>query len=126
MLFLAGMDQEAVTGPFKETTDLPRLRQIEKAITPEVLRKMNDGGMHRLVIFYSKMHVVITPVMRQVRADQDDVTGMKALDMVADELGAAAPVEDDQLRFGVIVPAVIDKGIPVVPDAERMRGSARN
>ena len=33
-------------------------------------------------------------------------------------LGAAALVKMDQLHFFMIMPSVIDKGIPVLPDAE--------
>jgi hypothetical protein len=45
--------------------------------------------------------------------------------MVADELGAAALVENDQLHFGMIVPAVVDEWVPVFPYAKGMGGGPR-
>ncbi len=76
--------------------------------------------MYRPILVPGKIGLVIAPVMGQIGADQDDVPGLETLDMIAHELGSATLVEIDQLHFRVIMPAVIDKGIPVFPDAEGM------
>lgn len=68
--------------------------------------------------------VIITPVMREVGADQDDIAGLKAFDVVADELGPAAVMKEDQFHFYMVMPAVIDERVPVFTDAEGMGGCA--
>ena len=68
--------------------------------------------------------VVIPPVMGEVGADQDDITGLETFDVVADELGPAALMEKDQFHFDMVVPAVIDEWVPVFPHAEGVRRGA--
>jgi len=81
---------------------------------------MNDGGMDRLRFDVVEVDVIITPVVREVRPDQDDIPGLKSFDMVADELGPAALMKDDQFHFDMVMPAVIDERVPVFPHAERV------
>ena len=69
------------------------------------------------------MDVVVPPVVREVGADEDDITGLKPFDMIAYELRTAALMEKDQLQFGVVVPAIIDERVPVFPYAEGLRRS---
>jgi hypothetical protein len=71
---------------------------------------MDHGGMNRQCLITLKIGVIVSPVVRQVGADQDDIPWMEAFDMVADELGASAAVKIDQLYFDVIVPAIVDNG----------------
>jgi hypothetical protein len=85
---------------------------------------MYDGGVDRLRFVLVEVRVVITPVMREVGADEDDIAGLEAFDVIADELGAAALVKEDQFHLDMVVPAVIDERIPVFPYAEGMGGSA--
>jgi len=73
--------------------------------------------------FCFKMDIVISPVMGQIGTDEDDVSGLKAFDIIADELCTAAFMEKDQLHFGMIMPAVVDVWVPVFPDTERLSGS---
>ena len=70
-----------------------------------------------------KMHVVVAPVVGQIRSNEDDIAGLKPFDMIAYELRAAAFVEEDQFHFRVIVPAVVDERVPVLSDAKGLRGS---
>jgi hypothetical protein len=60
--------------------------------------------------------------MRQIGSHQNYIAGVKTFDMIAHELGAAAPVKIDQLHFRMIMPAVVYERIPVLPDTEGMRG----
>jgi hypothetical protein len=46
--------------------------------------------------------------------------------MIADELGTAALMEKNKLYLDVVVPAIIDIGVPVFTHAERMRGGLRD
>ena len=62
--------------------------------------------------------IVITPVMGEVGTYQDDISCLKPLDMIANKLGPAPLVEIDQLHFCMIMPAVVDEGVPVFPDTE--------
>ena len=82
---------------------------------------MDNGGVNGAGSF--EMEIVIAPVMRQIGADEDDIAGVEAFDMIAHELGAAALVKNDQLHFGMIMPAVINEWVPVFPDTERLSGS---
>src|SRR5579863_3648718 len=79
---------------------------------------MNNGGMDGLRFSLVEEDFIITPVMREVGADKDDIAGLKAFDVVADELGPAAVMKEDQLHFDMVVPAVIDERVPVFPHAE--------
>ena len=72
--------------------------------------------------FFPEVCVIVSPVMRQVGSYQDDITGLKAFDMVSYELSATALVKKDQFHFGMIMPAIVDEWVPVLPDAERMGG----
>jgi hypothetical protein len=56
--------------------------------------------------------------MGQIGANQDDVAGAKAFDVIAYELRAATLMEIDEFDLGVIMPAIVDIRIPVFPDAE--------
>jgi len=116
--FLAPVDEQSAPGFFQQAADRLCLRQVEEDIAPKILGEMDDGRVYRMVAALLEMAIVVAPVMRKVRAYQDDIAGMKAFDVIADELGAAALVKEDQLHFGMIMPAVIDKGIPVFPDAK--------
>src|SRR5579863_2213488 len=85
---------------------------------------MNDGGMDGQWFGLVEADVVVTPVMGEVRADEDDITGLKTFDVVADELSTAALMKEDQFHFDMVVPAVIDERVPVFPYAERVGGGA--
>lgn len=74
--------------------------------------------MHGQVLIPFEIGIVIAPVMRQIGTYQYNITGMESLDMIAYELCAAAMMKIDQLHFCMVMPAVIDKRIPVFPDAE--------
>ena len=58
--------------------------------------------------------------MGQVGADEDDIAGLEAFDVIADELGAAALVKEDQFHFDMVVPSVIDERVPVFANAKGM------
>jgi hypothetical protein len=120
--FIARVDEQSAPGFFQEATDRFGFRQVEEDVAPKILGKVDDGRVNLVVAVLLEKGIVVAPVMRKVRAYQDDITGMKAFDMIADELRAAALVKEDQFHFGMIVPAVIDKGIPVFPDTERVGG----
>lgn len=111
-------DQYASPGLIQEGADGFGLGKIQEGIAPEIFRKMDDGGMH--LFFALEPGFVISPVMGEVGSDQDDIAGMEALDMIPYELGAPALVEIDQFQLRMIMPAVVDKGVPVFPDAERV------
>lgn len=83
---------------------------------------MDHGRVDWPIAIAAEIHVIIPPIVRKVGSDQDDVAGLEAFDMIADELRAVAVVEDDELHFRVVVPAVIDERVPVLPDAEGMGG----
>jgi len=83
---------------------------------------MDDGRVYGMGVPGTEKGLVIAPVVWEVGSYEDDVAGMKAFDMVADELGAAALVKKDQFHFGMVVPAVIDKRVPVFADAEGVGG----
>jgi hypothetical protein len=87
---------------------------------------MDDGRVYRMGVPGTEKGLVIAPVMREVGSYENDVARMKAFDMVAHELSAAALVKKDQFHFGMVVPAVIDKGVPVFADAEGVSGSFGN
>ncbi len=76
--------------------------------------------MDRPVFFCCEIDVVIPPVVGEIGPNQYDVAGLKAFDMVAHELCTTAFMEKNQLHFGVIVPAVVDKRVPVFPNAKRL------
>src|ERR1700722_13415920 len=78
--------------------------------------------MHGPIAVAAEIHVVVAPIMREIAAHKNDVTGLEPLDVIADELRAVALVEDNELHFRVVVPAVIDKRVPVLPYAEGMGG----
>jgi len=50
--------------------------------------------------------------------DEDDIAGLETFDMVAYKLRTTALVENDQLHFGMIMPAVVYERIPVLAYAE--------
>ena len=77
--------------------------------------------MHRQILVSFKIGVIISPVMRQIGPYQDDIPGIKAFNVIAYELRPAALMKIDKLYFRMIMPAVVDERIPVLPDAERMR-----
>jgi hypothetical protein len=108
--FLFRGDLDAPVGLFQQGFYGPRLGKIQEDIPPEILRKMDHGGINRQCLITLKIGVIVSPVVRQVGADQDDIPWMEAFDMVADELGASAAVKIDQLYFDVIVPAIVDNG----------------
>ena len=85
---------------------------------------MNDGGMDGLWFGLVEVDVVVTPVMGEVGTDEDDIAGLKAFDVVADELSTAALMKEDQFHFDMVVPAVVDERVPVFPYAERVGGGA--
>ena len=76
--------------------------------------------MDRHILVPFEISIIIPPVMRKVGTHQNDIAGMKTFDMIAVELGTAAMVEIDQFDFGVVMPAIVYKWIPVLPDAEGM------
>src|ERR1700722_4432828 len=78
--------------------------------------------MHGPIAVAAEIHVVVAPIMREIAAHKNDVTGLEPLDVIADELRAVALGEDNELHFRVVVPAVIDKRVPVLPYAEGMGG----
>jgi hypothetical protein len=51
---------------------------------------MDNGGMDRPFSFCFKIDVVVSPVMGQIGPDEDDVSGLKAFDMIAYKLCTAA------------------------------------
>lgn len=116
--FIACIDEQSAPGFFQQAADRFGLGQVEEDLAPKILGEMDDGRVYRMVAVLLETGIVVAPIMGKVRAYQDDIAGMKAFDVVADELGAAALVKDDQFHFGMIMPAIIDKGIPVFPDAE--------
>ena len=73
-----------------------------------------------------EVDIIITPVVGEVRADEDDIAGLEAFDVVADELGAATLVKEDQFHFDMVVPTVVDERVPVFPHAEGLGGGARD
>ena len=79
---------------------------------------MDHRGMNLLPAVFVKVYVVMTPVVRKIGAHQDNIAGIKSLDMIAYELCAAALVKIDQLYFRVIMPAIVDIRIPVITDTE--------
>jgi len=74
--------------------------------------------MNLLPAVFVKVYVVMTPVVRKIGAHQDNIAGIKSLDMIAYELRAAAFVKINQLYFRVIMPAIVDIRIPVITDTE--------
>jgi hypothetical protein len=56
--------------------------------------------------------------MREVSADQDNITRLKGTDAVTYELSPFPFLKIDQFDFGMIMPPVINKGDPVLPHAE--------
>jgi hypothetical protein len=62
--------------------------------------------------------------MREIGSYEDDIAGLKAFNVIADKLGAAALMKEDQFHFDMVVPAVIDKWVPVFPHAKGVGGGA--
>ena len=118
--FLARAHENTPAGFFQQVADGFCLGQIEKGIAPEIFGEMDHGRVNGPAAVLIEIDVVVSPVVRQVAAYEDDVAGLEAFDMVAHELGAAALVEDDELHLDMIVPAVVDEWIPVFPHAERL------
>lgn len=83
---------------------------------------MNDGGVDGMWFGFVEIDVVITPVVGEVGTDEDDIAGLEAFDVIADELGAAALMKKDQFHFYVVVPAVIDERVPVFTYTEGVGG----
>src|ERR1700722_19325164 len=81
---------------------------------------MDHGGMNGQIAFLVEIHIIIPPIVREVTSYQNDVAGLEPLDVISDELRAIALVEDDELHFRMVVPAVIDKRVPVLPYAKGM------
>ena len=115
-------DEDAAPGFFEEASDGFGLRQVEEGVAPKILGKVNDGGMHGPIAVTAEIYVIVAPIMWEVAAHKNDITGLEPLDVIADELRAVALVEDNELHFRVVVPAVIDKRVPVLPYAEGMGG----
>jgi hypothetical protein len=73
-----------------------------------------------------EVEIVIAPVMWQVGAYENDIAGLEAFDMIACELRAAALVKNDQLHFGMIMPAVVDMRVFILPHAKGVGGGPRD
>lgn len=111
-------DQQASFCFFKEAADLFGLGQIKKGFTPEIFRKVNDGRMNGMLTGTAEVNIVVTPVMRKIGSYENDVTGLKAFDVIPHELCAAALVKKYQLHLNMIVPSIVNEWIPVLTDAE--------
>jgi len=79
--------------------------------------------MNFAFLFFVKVNIVISPVMRQIGAYQDNIARIESLDMIPHELSATAFVKVNELDLGMIMPAIVDIRVPVFPYAERMRRS---
>lgn len=121
VFFIPAIDKNTPAGLFQQVADRLRLRQIQEGVSPEILCKVDHGRMDGQAAFL-EVSVVISPVMGEIGAHQDNIAGMKTLDMIAYELGTAALVEADQFHFGMIMPSIVDKRVPVLPDAKGMGG----
>ena len=64
--------------------------------------------------------VVVPPVMGKIRAYENDVSGMETFDVIPHELCTATLVKIDEFDLGMIMPAIIDIGVPVFANAEGM------
>jgi len=82
--------------------------------------------MDGLIFSRSEMEVIIAPVVREIGAYQDDVAGMKAFDIIAYKLSTAAFMKKYQFHFGMIMPAVVNEWVSVLPDTERLSWSLRD
>ena len=69
---------------------------------------------------------IADPVVRQVRTDQDEVSGGEAADVVSDD-GPAGPVLDQvDLELGMVVPAAVRAGVVMHVPAGRCAGHRRH
>src|ERR1700722_11792110 len=108
---------DATLGGIQDLLQGPVLRDAKKFLTPKALAKMSDKNV-RLVDFRAEIPIIKAPVVREVSADQDNVTRLKSTDAITDELGSFPFFKMDQFDFRMIVPPVIDKRYPVLPYAE--------
>ena len=120
------MDEDAAPGLLQQTADRFCLGQFKKGIAPEVFGEMNNGGVDGLRFGLVEVHIIITPVVRKVGADENDIAGLEAFDVIADKLGAAPLMKEDQFHFDMVVPAVIDERVPVFPHAKGVGWDARD
>lgn len=74
--------------------------------------------MNLLPAVFVKVYVVMAPVVRKIGTHQDNIAGIKSLNMIAHELRTAALVKINQLYFRVIMPAIVDIWVPVITDTE--------
>lgn len=112
------IDQDAPAGFIQEGTDGFAFGEQQEGVTQKILGEVDDGGMNCVVFVPLEKGVVIAPVVGQIGTEEDNVPGLEAFDMIANELGTAAMVEIDQFDFGVIMPAIVYKRLPVFPDTE--------
>src|SRR4029453_6690075 len=95
-------------GAGKKGGDGSQLRQQVLAVTDPIRMKMEDDITVGEVLPVAD---IADPVVRQVRTDQDEVSGGEAADVVSDD-GPAGPVLDQvDLELGMVVPAAIRAGI---------------
>jgi hypothetical protein len=67
-----------------------------------------------------KINIIKTPVMREMRAYQDNIARLEPFNAVANELRAFTFLEMYELHFRMVMPAVINMRNNILPHAERM------
>jgi len=122
----AGVDLQSPAGFIQQAADRLYLRQLQKSLTPEILRKMDHRGMNFAFHIFVEVNIVISPVMRQIGAYKDNIARIESLDVIPHELRTTAFVKINELDLGMIVPAIVDIRVPVFTYAERMRRSLGN
>jgi hypothetical protein len=122
LVFGLSFDLQAEPGLFEEGFKPDVLGEIEEGAAPEVLGEMGDADIDGLLAALIEVGIVEAPVMGEVGANQDDITGFEPFHVVAHELGAAALLEVDQLHFGMEMPFVVDVWYEIAPDAEGVAG----
>src|SRR6185437_8905467 len=120
LLLFFGADQDAPPRFFEQAADRFGLGEVEKGVAPEILGEMNDGRVHGSRGILAEMYVIVSPVMGEIATYQDDVAGLETFDVIADELGAAALVENDDLILSMGRPPVVDERVPVFAHAKGM------
>ena len=118
--FFPGAYQDTPAGFFQQVADGFGLGQIEEGVAPEVLGEMDHSGVNGPAAVLVEIDIIVSPVVGEHAAHEDDIAGLKAFDVIAHELRAAALVENDQLHFRMVMPAVVDEGVPVFPYAKRL------
>jgi hypothetical protein len=107
---------DAAGGAFKKGVEGSQLGQQLLAITDPLRVELEDDVPVGDVLGVAD---IADPVVRLVRADQDEVSGREAADVVSDD-GPAGPVLDQvDLELGMVVPAAVWAGVVVGVPAGR-------